>query len=191
MDSAPGAQGHAAQLCAALRDDLGWALGTLFRSYLKAVEDVTGELPGGPRGYQILATAAGGLAGTQLALAQHLGVDRTVMTYLLDDLERAGLIAREPDPTDRRARRITATRLGHTQAAQLQQQLGRVEDDLLAALDPAERTQFRTLLRRLATHAGTDGLGHDACAAAEAVRETDAPATTAAAARARRRRTTA
>ena len=31
--------------------------------------------------------AAQGTVGSQLALAQHLGVDRTVMTYLLDDLE--------------------------------------------------------------------------------------------------------
>ena len=34
------------------------------------------------------------------------------MTYLLDDLEKAGLIERRPDPADRRARRIAATASG-------------------------------------------------------------------------------
>ena len=65
-----------------------------------------------PRGYQVLASAAQSTVGSQLALAQHLGIDRTVMTYLLDDLEAAGLIERRPDPADRRARRIVATRQG-------------------------------------------------------------------------------
>src|SRR5204862_8339718 len=54
--------------------------------------------------------AAQGVVRTQLALAQHLGVDRTVMTYLIDDLEAAKLIERRPDPTDRRADR-KSTRL--------------------------------------------------------------------------------
>ena len=31
------------------------------------------------------------------------------MTYLLDDLEAAGLVERRPDPTDRRARRVAPT----------------------------------------------------------------------------------
>jgi DNA-binding transcriptional MocR family regulator len=59
-----------------------------------------------------LDAAAHGAVGSQLALAQHLGIDRTVMTYLLDDLEAAGLIERRPDPADRRARRVVATQLG-------------------------------------------------------------------------------
>ena len=77
----------------AMIDDLGWALGVVFRSYARAASLAFSELPGGPRGYQVLAAAARGEPGNQLKLAQHLGVDRTVMTYLLDKLENAGLIA--------------------------------------------------------------------------------------------------
>src|SRR6202044_518662 len=97
-----------------LSDDLGWALGVVFRGYVKATHEALADLPGGPRGYQVLAAAAGDEHGSQLALAQHLGVDRTVMTYLLDDLEAAGLIERRPDPADRRARRGGSTPHGHT-----------------------------------------------------------------------------
>ena len=78
--------------------DLGWMLGASFRAYAKAAGHVLSDLPGGPRGYQVLVAAARGTARSQLALAQQLGVDRTVMTYLLDDLEAARLIKRQPDP---------------------------------------------------------------------------------------------
>src|SRR5260370_42709662 len=91
-----------ASVCRTLNDDLGWALGTIFRSYVKAAGVAVADLPGGPRGYQVLTAASNGGPGTPLALANQLGVDRTVMTYLLDDLERAGLIERRPHPADRR-----------------------------------------------------------------------------------------
>jgi DNA-binding MarR family transcriptional regulator len=137
-----------------LSNDLGWALGAVFRAYVKAAHETLDDLPGGPRGYQVLAAAAGDEHGSQLALAQHLGVDRTVMTYLLDDLEAAGLIERRPDPADRRARRIVATRRGHDTLTRLGQRLRAAEEQLLSGLDADEDRQvFRRLLRRLALHA--------------------------------------
>src|SRR4030088_3110217 len=93
----------------ALDQDLGFALGVIFRAYLKAANAVVCDIPGGPRGYQILVAAAQHPAGGQGALAQRLGVDRTVMTYLIDDLAQAGLVERRPDPVDRRSRHIVAT----------------------------------------------------------------------------------
>ncbi|MGW1544775.1 MarR family transcriptional regulator [Streptomyces sp. NPDC002309] len=47
------------------------------------------------------------------------GVDRTVMTYLLDDLERAGPVERRPDPSDRRSRHVVATEHGGQRWAEL------------------------------------------------------------------------
>jgi len=88
-------------------------------------------VPGGP---PRVSGARGGdsrRAGSQLELAHHLGVDRTVMTYLLDDLERAGLIERHPDPADRRARRIAATARGSELLDDLDQRLRAAEDQVL------------------------------------------------------------
>lgn len=151
-----------------LTDDLGWALGTVFRSYVKAAGIAFANLPGGPRGYQVLATAARGDADSQLALAQHLGVDRTVMTYLLDDLEGAGLIERRPDPADRRARRIVATKPGRELLDNLDRRLRAAEEQVLAGLaDEADRRTFRALLRQLATNAGDLGSGRGACDVAQ------------------------
>ena len=71
-------------------------LALVFRAYVMAAHDAVADLPGGPRGYQVLSAATQGAVGSQLSLAQHLGIDRTVMTYLLDDLEAANLIERRP-----------------------------------------------------------------------------------------------
>jgi DNA-binding MarR family transcriptional regulator len=135
----------------ALADDLGWGLGTVFRAYVKAAHDAVADLPGGPRGYQVLSAAAQGAVGSQLALAQHLGVDRTVMTYLLDDLAAGGLIERRPDPADRRARRIVATQKGNQLLTNLNDRLRAAEAQLLAPLSTETRVTFRAQVRLLAT----------------------------------------
>src|SRR5262249_27383933 len=98
-------------------------------------------------GYQVLATVTGAEPGSQLEMANHLGVDRTVMTYLLDDLEQAGLIERHPDPADRRARRVVATARGCALRSELEGRLRAAEDAVLAGLgSPRDRAVFRDLL---------------------------------------------
>ena len=154
VDDSPGHRdevGDAPSCEDALADDLGWGLGMLFRAYVRAARAALTDVPGGPRGYQVLSAADQGTVGSQLALAQHLGVDRTVMTYLLDDLERASLIERRPDPADRRARRVVATQLGTELLATLNDRLGAAEAHVLAPLDEDAREAFRAQVRLLAT----------------------------------------
>ena len=102
-----------------LADDLGWGLAVVFRAYVKAADAATGGVPGGHRGYQVLCAAARDEPGSQAAMAQRLGIDRTVMTYLLDDLEGAGLVERQPDPADRRRKLVTLTPAGQDAVAQV------------------------------------------------------------------------
>lgn len=134
-----------------VESDLGWALGAISRSYLLAAREAVADVPGGPRGYLVLAVAGQGEPSSQGALAQHLGVDRTAMTYLLDDLEAAGFVERRPDPADRRARRVALTAAGSARLRELKAGLRHVEDALLGPLDDEERAALRVLLRRLAT----------------------------------------
>jgi DNA-binding MarR family transcriptional regulator len=149
-----------------VESDLGWVLGTVTRSYLRTAAQAVADVPGGPRGYQVLSSAARGDAGTQLAMAQRLGVDRTVMTYLLDDLEKAGLVERKPDPADRRARRVALTEDGRARLCDVERRLRRVEEHVLGPLDPAERDTLRTLLQRVAVATGDRT---DACTIAEEI----------------------
>jgi DNA-binding MarR family transcriptional regulator len=70
-------------------------------------------------------------------------------TKRLDRLEQAGLIAREPDPDDRRGTRITLTPAGRelidaVTAAHLAN-----ERDLLGSLSKAEQRELASLLRKL------------------------------------------
>lgn len=148
--------------------DLGWALGVLFRQYAKASAAALEGLPGGPRGYQVLATTNAEGPKRQLDLAAQLGVDRTVMTYLLDDLEEAGLVQRRPDPADRRARLIAPTDAGYEALCDLERRLRATEDHLLGILDESERASFRKLLQRLAMKANAVDPLHNACTLAEA-----------------------
>ena len=133
-----------------VEDELGWALGAIMRSYLRVAGAAVADVPGGPRGYLVLATVGQGELSTQLALAQHTGVDRTAMTYLLDDPENAGLLERRPDPSDRRARRVTLTETGLSRLSELQRGLHEAEEGLLEPLGQEERTVLRELLQRLA-----------------------------------------
>ncbi len=138
-----------------VESDFGWALGSLMRAYLRETNQVTADVPGGPRGYQVLAACGREGPRTQLALAQQLGLDRTVMTYLLDDLQQDGLVERRPDPADRRARRVEVTERGRARLCELAERLREAEETLLGPLDPDERETLRRILFRLATGSAT------------------------------------
>jgi DNA-binding MarR family transcriptional regulator len=146
-----------------VESDLGWALGVVFRRYAKAAAAALDDVPGGPRGYQVLATATSEGPKRQLDLAAQLGVDRTVMTYLLDDLEKAGLVQRQPDPVDRRARLIVPTEQCVETVCDLERRLSAAEDEILGSLDEAERSSFRFLLQRVAVKANAIDPVHNPC----------------------------
>ncbi|MFL1381941.1 MarR family winged helix-turn-helix transcriptional regulator [Nocardiopsis protaetiae] len=153
--------------------DFGRELGVLVRGYHAAVGQVVGDLPHGPRGYQILSAAVNGEPLSQLALATRLGIDRTVMTYVIDDLAGADLVERRPNPRDRRQRHIVATDHGTRTLHRLRARVVAAEGPLLAGLEPGEREVFRDLLRRVAS--GLEPVEGDACATVAGVLGPDGP----------------
>ncbi|SIM62187.1 MarR family winged helix-turn-helix transcriptional regulator [Micromonospora cremea] len=136
-----------------LDEDLGWMLGIVFRGYVRAAEHALTDFPGGPRGYQVLTAAINAPARNQGAIAEELGIDRTVLTYVIDDLERPGYVARRADPGDRRSRLVDVTDAGRAAWEQRRRALRQVESHLLAALTPAESATLRALLQRVACSA--------------------------------------
>src|SRR4051794_23259160 len=70
-------------------------------------------------------------------------------TKRLDRLERAGLVAREPDPSDRRGTLIALTAGGRERIDAVTEAHLANEARLLAALSPEEREQLAALLRKL------------------------------------------
>jgi DNA-binding MarR family transcriptional regulator len=129
---------------------MGLSLGVVLRALHSSLTEVVGDLPHRERGYQVLSTVVHREPPSQLALAEHLGIDRTVMTYLIDDLVAAGLVERQLNPIDRRQRKIVATKRGARTLALLERKVHDAEEAVLAALDPADRRTFRSMLRRVA-----------------------------------------
>jgi len=139
--------------------DLGWSLGALLRGYLKLSSDALGDLPGGARGFQVLSIAGSGSCSNQAAIAESTGLDRTVLTYLIDDLEKAGLVVRTPDPNDRRSRRVTLTDAGTKRLDELTARMNQVEDHLLAGLPADDAAALRDIVVRAAHSLDSDPEG--------------------------------
>lgn len=87
---------------------------------------------------------------TPTALAQAAAVSPAGMTGRLDTMERAGLVRRTPDQTDRRRSRIEVTDLGLEKWRAATRARGDTEDSLLEPLSPTERGQLADLLRQIA-----------------------------------------
>src|SRR5690625_3828904 len=64
------------------------------------------------RTYSVLRLAAEGTRPSQRELSEFLQLDPSQIVALIDELEASGLVRREPDPTDRRAKVVVATDAG-------------------------------------------------------------------------------
>ena len=78
------------------------------------------------------------------------------MTAALDRLERKGLLARTPNPADRRGSLVRLTVAGHEVMDRAMELHVAAEHDLVAALGQRERSQLRDLLATLLRAVDTD-----------------------------------
>ena len=93
-------------------------------------------------GYVVLNALHGAPQTTQAALAGKIGADKTRIIGTLDELQAAGLVARRPDPADRRARLLSITPDGSRVRQRVQSEIQRNEERVLAELPPADRGSF-------------------------------------------------
>ncbi|MBM9475228.1 winged helix-turn-helix transcriptional regulator [Nakamurella flavida] len=70
-------------------------------------------------------------------------------TEVVDALADRGLVARGPDPTDRRAVLVTVTPAGHAAGAAIGEARAAEADRFFAALPEADRLELHRLLRAL------------------------------------------
>jgi DNA-binding MarR family transcriptional regulator len=87
---------------------------------------------------------------SQQEVARRLGVDRTTMVALIDDLEHKGLVQRRPDPDDRRKNVVILTEAGHTTLRQARAATEEAERRFLGSLSGAEGAAFTESLRAVA-----------------------------------------
>lgn len=101
--------------------------------------------------YGVLAVVAERGPTTQAAIGRRLRVDRSDMVALLNDLEAAGYVHREPDPADRRRNSVTITAEGKRALKEFDALVLEAERMLLEPLSSKEREQLLGLLERIVT----------------------------------------
>ena len=129
-----------------VRPDLGALVMRLGRRLIAMEEPILARHGLAMWAYVVLTALKGAPTRTQVALATSIGADKTRLIPVLDDLQRRGLIEREPDPADRRARLLGLTADGRRLQQAVQDDIRAAEDVLLKDVPPADRAVFlRTL----------------------------------------------
>jgi DNA-binding MarR family transcriptional regulator len=135
---------------AELDDGLGEALGAVARRLRSAAMtafaayDVT---PSQVRAIRVLTKHAGGVRHSELA--QHLGIAPRSATEVVDALEAKRLVARSPDPTDRRATLVALTDRGRDLAEDVRRARGVESEKMFERLTATDRRDLARILRKL------------------------------------------
>jgi DNA-binding MarR family transcriptional regulator len=134
-----------------MREDLGATFARITRRLIDAERPLLDAHDLTMWGYIALSHLARGPAETQLALAAAIGHDKTRLITVLDALETGGLITREPDPNDRRARLVRITPAGLERHAAAVADIRAMEDELLSGLSASDRETLLAILPQLAS----------------------------------------
>lgn len=139
----------AGRLGAVHPDSLGHLLARTAMAHRRRAAELLAPVGLHPGQEMLLARVAADEDPTLGSVARALDVEPATVTKMVRRLEAAGLVARHPDPVDRRAARVVLTEAGrraHEAALAVWAQL---DDDTLAPLDEAERAQLGDLLGRI------------------------------------------
>jgi DNA-binding MarR family transcriptional regulator len=86
---------------------------------------------------------------SQKDLAEHARVEQPTMAEMLARMDRDGLIAREPNPEDRRGILASLTRTARARLPRAKAELQRGEDEATAGLTAKEKALLLELLQRV------------------------------------------
>lgn len=139
-------------------DSIAFQLRLAQAASFQAFSDRVAEPGLRPGRYAILQFIADFPGIRQTGLSQAVGRDKTTLTPTLADLERRGLILREADSSDGRARRLSLTPAGHQLLARLALHANAHNRQVDAIMGP-DRDLLVRLLARLIQ--GLDGASHD------------------------------
>jgi DNA-binding MarR family transcriptional regulator len=126
----------------------GQLLFRLWRTTHTRTAEVLGSVGLTPSLFALLNVIGAREGAIQQELGSTLGIDRSTMVSLIDQLERTGLARRRPSATDRRARKIAITPKGRRLLRRARALIAQVEDDVLAGLTAEQRRELLGLLRR-------------------------------------------
>ena len=96
----------------------------------------------------VLATVRAGGVRSQRELGAALGVDKSTLVRIVDDLERRNLLRRQRSPHDRRAYELLITEEGERRLDAANELFAEAMTGLLKQFDDAERRRLHELLTR-------------------------------------------
>jgi DNA-binding MarR family transcriptional regulator len=133
---------------------LAGRLGYLLKHARERLGELTAEVlaPFGVTGRQVAVLIAvdDRVPLSQQEVARRLGVDRTTMVDLIDELEAKGLVQRRQDPADRRRNVVALTPAGTATLDGASSATRDAEQRFLAGLSGAQATAFRAALHAVA-----------------------------------------
>ena len=134
---------------AELENLVGYNLKRVYMIFQSDFRETLGKDGLAPRSYSALALAVQHPNITQSELARDLGIERSGLVAIIDQLEGLGLLRRVSVPGDRRVQALTPTETGRALFAQASDQVARHEDRILPILTAEERQQLIAILRKL------------------------------------------
>ncbi len=137
---------------AVLAGNAGFLLGKVHELARDRFEQTLAPLGLKVRHYGVLVALAEQSPVAQNALGDRLGVDRSTMVAVIDELEAAGRVVRGRNPQDRRAYRLQLTDAGRAVLREAVQVVDRVQEEVLAPLDRVQREQLHAVLTALLRH---------------------------------------
>lgn len=117
------------------------------RSHMSALEPF-GLNPSQSRALHVLAREQESMRLRDLA--EHLRIVARSATDIVDSLEAAQLVTRQPDPSDRRAVLVTLTDTGRALLDRIDDARRQVSSEMFDGLEPAERVELNRLLAKIA-----------------------------------------
>ena len=110
-----------------------------------------------PRHFGMLTRLAANEGRSQQAIGELMGLNPTRMVFLVDELEKRGLVERRRNPADRRSHALYLTDQGRAKLREAQQVSARHAGQVGASLTGEQRAQLTALLRQLAEEQGITG----------------------------------
>lgn len=86
---------------------------------------------------------------SQQAIGERLGIDRTTMVEIIDELESQEVVVRRRNPSDRRSYALNLTSKGKAVQKRAARAFDTAADEFFGALSKRERDSLADMLRRL------------------------------------------
>jgi DNA-binding MarR family transcriptional regulator len=134
-----------------LEDFFGYALKRAYVVFYEDYRAALGEDGFAPRVFSALALVVQYPNITQSAVARHLGVIRSGLVAIIDELEARGYVTRTSVPGDRRVQALVPTEAGKAAYLQAKTVVQSHEAELLADFTDAEKQELKRLLQKVRT----------------------------------------